>query len=89
MRERSNSRVTEPLSNPVFFPGPASTPDMALYKNWDEQAGMRGYAAIRTEDPYMIYLFDQTGRFDREECWRQLFSTSDPLIYATLLEEAR
>lgn len=47
-------------------------------KNWVEQAEMRGYAAIRTEDLYILYLLDRTGRIDRDEFWRQLFSTTGP-----------
>lgn len=39
---------------------------------------MRGYAAIRTEDLYILYLFDRTGRLDRDRFWRELFSTKGP-----------
>lgn len=49
-------------------------------KNWVEQAEMRGYAAVRTEDLYVLYLLDQTGRLpDREEFWRALFAAEGPL----------
>lgn len=48
--------------------------------NWVEQAEMRGYAAVRTEDLYVLYLLDQTGRLpDREEFWRALFAAEGPL----------
>lgn len=47
-------------------------------KNWVEQAEMRGYAAIRTEDLYALYLLDRTGMLNREEFWRELFSTKGP-----------
>ena len=39
---------------------------------------MHGYAAIRTEDLYVLYLLDRTGRLDRDEFWRDLFSTKGP-----------
>lgn len=39
---------------------------------------MHGYAAIRTEDLFALYLLDQTGRLDREEFWRDLFATKGP-----------
>ncbi len=47
-------------------------------KNWVEQAELFGYAAIRTEDLYILYLLDRTGRLDRDEFWRGLFSTKGP-----------
>jgi len=47
-------------------------------KNWVEQAKMHGYAAILTGDLYALYLLDRTGRLDRDEFWRQLFSTKGP-----------
>jgi hypothetical protein len=47
-------------------------------KNWVEQAEMRGYAGIRSEDLYVIYLLDRTDRLDRDEFWRGLFSTKGP-----------
>ncbi len=48
--------------------------------NWVEQAKMRGYAAVRTEDLYVVYLLDRTGRLpDREEFWRALFAAEGPL----------
>jgi hypothetical protein len=47
-------------------------------KNWVEQAEMRGYAAIRTEDLYILYLLDRTDRLDRDVFWRELFSTKGP-----------
>ncbi len=47
-------------------------------KNWVEQAEMRGYAAIRTEDLYILYLLDWTDRLDRNVFWRELFSTKGP-----------
>ncbi len=40
---------------------------------------MRGYAAIRTEDLYVLYLLDRTGRLGRDEFWRGLFSTKGPI----------
>jgi hypothetical protein len=46
--------------------------------NWVKQAKMRGYAAIRTEDLYVLYLLDRTGRLDRDRFWRKLFSTKGP-----------
>jgi hypothetical protein len=36
-----------------------------FHKNWVEQAELRGYAVIRTEDLYTLYLLDRTGRLDR------------------------
>lgn len=39
---------------------------------------MRGYAAIRTEDLYILYLLDRTGMLDRDGFWRELFSTKGP-----------
>lgn len=47
-------------------------------KNWVEQAEMRGYAAIRTEDLYILYLLHRTERLDRDVFWRELFSTKGP-----------
>jgi hypothetical protein len=47
-------------------------------KDWVEEAEMHGYAAVLTVDFYAVYLFDQTGRLDRDEFWRQLFSTKGP-----------
>jgi hypothetical protein len=47
-------------------------------KDWEEEAEMHGYAAIRTEDLYALYLLDRTGRLDRDEFWRDLFSTKGP-----------
>lgn len=47
-------------------------------KNWVEQAEMRGYVGIRTEDLYAVYLLNRTGRLDRNEFWRGLFSTIGP-----------
>jgi hypothetical protein len=46
--------------------------------NWVEQAEMHGYAAVLTRDLYALYLLDRTGRLDRDEFWRQLFSTKGP-----------
>lgn len=46
--------------------------------NWVEQAEMRGYAGIRSEDLYVLYLLDQTDRLDRDQFWRELFSTKGP-----------
>jgi hypothetical protein len=40
---------------------------------------MGGYAAIRTEDLYALYLLDRTGRLDRNLFWRKLFTTTGPL----------
>lgn len=49
-------------------------------KNWVEQAQMRGYGAIRTEDLYLLYLLDRTGRLDdREDFWKTLFKAQGPL----------
>ena len=39
---------------------------------------MHGYAAIRTEDLYILYLLDRTDRLDRNRFWRELFSTKGP-----------
>jgi hypothetical protein len=36
---------------------------------------MLGYAGIRSEDLYILYLLDRTGRLDRDEFWKELFST--------------
>jgi hypothetical protein len=47
-------------------------------RNWVEEAEMYGYAAVLTRDLYALYLLDQTGRLDRDEFWRQLFSTKGP-----------
>jgi hypothetical protein len=47
-------------------------------KNWVDQANMREYAGIRTEDLYVLYLLDQTDRIDRDAFWRELFSTKGP-----------
>jgi hypothetical protein len=47
-------------------------------KNWVEQAELREYAGLRTEDLYTLYLLDRTGRLDRDEFWRALFSTKGP-----------
>lgn len=47
-------------------------------KNWVEQAEMRGYAGIRSEDLYVIYLLDRTGRLKRDEFWRRLFASKGP-----------
>lgn len=46
--------------------------------NWARQAEMRGYAGIRSEDLYVLYLLDQTSRLDRDQFWRELFSTKGP-----------
>lgn len=55
--------------------------------NWVEQAEMRGYAAIRTEDLYTLYLLDRTGRLDRDKFWRSLFSTKGPFNMRPYLNE--
>ncbi len=47
-------------------------------KDWVEEAELHGYAAVRTEDLYVLYLLDRTGRLDRDEFWRELFSTKGP-----------
>jgi len=47
-------------------------------KNWVEQAEMHGYAAVLTGELYVLYLLDRTGRLNRAEFWRQLFSTKGP-----------
>ncbi len=39
---------------------------------------MRGYAASRTGDLYVLYLLDLAGKLDRDEFWRGLFSTKGP-----------
>ncbi len=49
-----------------------------FHKNWVEYAEMRGYVAIRSEDLYVLYLLDQTGRLDRGAFWHGLFSTKGP-----------
>ncbi len=49
-----------------------------FHKNWVDYAEMRGYAGIRSEDLYVLYLLDQTGRLDRAMFWRGLFSTRGP-----------
>ncbi len=37
-------------------------------------------AAVRTEDLYVVYLLDRTGRLpDRDEFWRALFGVEGPL----------
>jgi hypothetical protein len=43
--------------------------------NWVNQAKMRGYVGIRSEDLYVLY---RTRRLDRGEFWRELFSTKGP-----------
>jgi hypothetical protein len=62
-------------------------------KNWIEQAEMRGYAAIRSEDLYVLYLLDRTSRLDRNALWRGLFSTKGPFnmrpYWAGLSEEEK
>lgn len=49
-----------------------------FHKNWVEYAEMRGYVAIRSEDLYVLYLLDRTGRLDRDVFWHGLFSTKGP-----------
>jgi hypothetical protein len=39
---------------------------------------LRGYVGIRSEDLHVLYLLDRTGRLDRSEFWRDLFSTKGP-----------
>ncbi len=64
-----NSAIEEPPRRRIW----------PFHKNWVDQAKMRGYAAIRTEDLYVLYLLDRTGRLpDREDFWRALFSTEGP-----------
>lgn len=46
--------------------------------NWVKQAEMRGYAGIRSEDLYVLYVLDRTGRLERDQFWRDLFSTKGP-----------
>jgi len=46
--------------------------------NWVNQAKMRGHVGIRSEDLYILYLLDRTRRLDRNEFWRELFSTKGP-----------
>jgi hypothetical protein len=46
--------------------------------NWVNQAKMRGHVGIRSEDLYILYLLDRTGRLDRNEFWRELFGTKGP-----------
>ena len=47
-------------------------------KNWTKDAELSEFAAIRPEDLYVLYLLDRTGRLDRDEFWRSLFSTKGP-----------
>jgi hypothetical protein len=61
-----NSSIKEP---PRARPWP-------FHKNWIESAELRQFAAIRSEDLYVLYLLDCTDRFDRDEFWRRLFSTT-------------
>lgn len=49
-----------------------------FHRNWVEDARRRGYAAIRSEDLYVVYLLNRTGRLDRDGFWRELFSTTGP-----------
>lgn len=63
-----NSSTKEP---PRFRPWPFNP-------NWTEDAELYEFAAIRTEDLYVLYLLDRTGRLDRDEFWRRLFSTKGP-----------
>lgn len=46
--------------------------------NWIEDAKLRGFAAVRSEDLYVAYVLDRGGRLDRDEFWRSLFSTKGP-----------
>lgn len=63
-----NSAIKEPPRHRIW----------PFNKNWVDQAEMRGYAAIRTEDLYVLYLLDRTSRLDRDKFWRELFSTKGP-----------
>ena len=63
-----NSSIKEP---PKVRPWPFN-------KNWVEDAELYGFAAIRSEDLYVLYLLDRTNRLDRDEFWRSLFSTKGP-----------
>lgn len=47
-----------------------------FHKNWIESAELRQFAAIRSEDLYILYLLDRTERLDRDEFWKRLFSTT-------------
>lgn len=48
-------------------------------KNWIEDAELYGFAAIRTEDLYVLYLLDKTSRLDRDQFWLTLFRTKGPI----------
>ena len=46
--------------------------------NWVGDARLYEFAAIRSEDLYVLYLLDRTNRLDRDGFWRELFSTKGP-----------